>query len=166
MRGQLILALLELRVIFVPTVFNLSDKVLTDLEIKVLEKGLDFASIQRKINEPESKKDFADFCRRMRSKWFFRNEPTPQFSEIPAFSPKFSWKPLKGHPNLEVFLNRLENEIFKMAFDNLKRRNTSKEEWQAIRALVDDRAIAIKRADKGSCVVVWHRMDHLLEAEK
>ena len=50
------------------TVFNLSDKVLTDLEIKVLEKGLDFAPIQRKINEPESKKDFAGFCRRMRSK--------------------------------------------------------------------------------------------------
>ena len=60
----------------------------------------------------------------------------------------------------------MENEIFKMAFDNLKRGNTSKEEWQAIRALADDRAIAIKRADKGSCVAAWDRMDHLLEAEK
>ena len=50
------------------TVFNLSDKVLTDLEIKVLEKGLDFAPIQRKINGPESKQDFADFRRRMRTK--------------------------------------------------------------------------------------------------
>ena len=35
------------------TVFNLSNRVLTDIEIKVLEKGLDLASIQRKINEPE-----------------------------------------------------------------------------------------------------------------
>ena len=33
--------------------FNLSSRVLTDIEIKVLEKGLDFASIQKKINEPE-----------------------------------------------------------------------------------------------------------------
>ena len=32
------------------TVFNLSDTVLTDIEIKILEKGLDFAPIQRKIN--------------------------------------------------------------------------------------------------------------------
>ena len=48
--------------------FNLSNKVLTDLEIKVLEKGLDFAPIQRKINEPELKQDFEDFCRRMRTK--------------------------------------------------------------------------------------------------
>ena len=86
----------------------------------------------------------------MHTKWFFRNEPTPQFSEVPAFSPKSSWKPPKGHPNLEVFLSQLENEIFKMPFDKLKHSNTSKEKWQAIRALTDDCTIVIKRAD--SCV--------------
>ena len=37
------------------TVFNLNKKVLTDTEIRVLEKGLDFAPIQNKINEPELK---------------------------------------------------------------------------------------------------------------
>ena len=148
------------------TVFNLSNRVLTDLEVKVLKKGLDFALIQRKINEPELRQDFADFCRRMRTKLFFRNKPTPQFSEVPAFSPKSSWKPPRGHPNLEVFLSQLENEIFKMPFDNLKHCNTSKEEWQVIRALADDRTIASKRADKGSCVAVWDIMDYLLEAEK
>ena len=35
------------------TVFNLSNRVLSENEIKVLEKGLDFAPIQRKINKPE-----------------------------------------------------------------------------------------------------------------
>ena len=35
------------------TAFNLSKKVLSDAEIKLLEKGLDYAPIQRKINEPE-----------------------------------------------------------------------------------------------------------------
>ena len=35
------------------TVFNLSNKVLTEDEIKILEKGLDFAAIQRKVNEPD-----------------------------------------------------------------------------------------------------------------
>ena len=43
-----------------------------------------------------------------------------------AFSLKSSWKPPKGHPNLEVFLSQLENEIFKMPFDNLKHSNESK----------------------------------------
>ena len=39
-------------------VFNLSKKVLTDTEIGVLEKGLDFATIQNKANEPELRTDF------------------------------------------------------------------------------------------------------------
>ena len=34
-------------------VFNLGRKVLTDNEINVLEKGLEFAPIQRKLNEPK-----------------------------------------------------------------------------------------------------------------
>ena len=48
------------------TVFNLSKETLTDTEICVLEKGLDFA--QNKINEPELRTDFKDFCRRMQIK--------------------------------------------------------------------------------------------------
>ena len=48
----------------------------------------------------------------------------------------------------------------------LNHTNTSKEEWQTIRALSDDRTIIITRADKGSSAVVWDRMDYLLEAEK
>ena len=40
------------------TVFNLSHKILTEIEIKVLEKGLDFALVQRTLNEPELRKEF------------------------------------------------------------------------------------------------------------
>ena len=90
------------------TVFTLSKKVLTDIEIKVLEKGLDSALIQNKINEPELRRDCEEFCRRMRLKWHFRNEPTPFFKETPVFAPQLAWKPTKGHPNLEVFLSQIE----------------------------------------------------------
>ena len=69
-------------------VYNFSKKILHEKEVKVLGKGLDFALIQNKINEPELRKDFKEFCRRMRIKWHFRNGITPQFSEIPAFTPK------------------------------------------------------------------------------
>ena len=57
---------------------------LTDGEIKILEKGLDFAPIQRKINEPELKQDFKDFCRSMRLKWYFWGE-RQEFSELQHF---------------------------------------------------------------------------------
>ena len=80
--------------------FNLSKKVLTDFEIKVLGKGLDYAAIQNKIDETKLRRNFKEFCRRMRHKWHFHNEPTPYFKETPVFAPKSTWKPPKGHPNL------------------------------------------------------------------
>ena len=63
------------------TVFNLGSRVLSDSEIKVLEKGLDFPPIQGKIDEPKLRKDFNEFCRRMRINWNFRNESSQDFSE-------------------------------------------------------------------------------------
>ena len=53
-----------------------------------------------------------------------------------------------------------------MLFDKLKHSNTSKEDWQAIRASADDCTIVIKKADEGSCVVILDRMVYLLEAKK
>ena len=70
------------------TVFNLSKKVLNETEIKALEKGFDFAPIQNKINEPESRNIFEKFCRRMKIKWHVSNDITPKFSEIPTFTSK------------------------------------------------------------------------------
>ena len=79
----------------------------------ILEKGLDYAPIQRKINEPELRHHFNDFCR-MHLKWHFRDEPD-RFSETPAFRPMSTWVPPKGHPCLEVFLSQVEAELLKMS---------------------------------------------------
>ena len=53
-----------------------------------------------------------------------------------------------------------------MPFANLRHSNTSKEELETIRTLSYDRTIVIKKADKGSCVIVWDETDCLLEAKK
>ena len=99
------------------TSFNLSHRVLSDAETKTLEKGLGFGPIQRKINEPERfkelRKDFEEFCRRMRTKWHFRNGTTSDFSNVTAFALKFAWKPPEDHLNLEVFLSQVEPDLFK-----------------------------------------------------
>ena len=139
------------------TVFNPSGSVLSESEVKVLEKGLDFAPFQRKVNEPELRIDFEEFCRRMGIKSYFRNEISENFSEVPAFSPKSSWNPPQGHPNLEVDLSQVENELFSIADEPLRYSNLSKEEWIPIRSFVDDRSIVIKKPDKVSCIVVWDR---------
>ena len=137
------------------TVFNLRKKVLTEAEIKVLEKGLDYATIQNNYNEPELHSDFGEFCRRMHLKWYICNDPTPNFSEKPSFTPKSSWKPTTGHPNLGVFLSELEKQIFKIVDSKLGYSNFSKEEWQAMRALADDRSTVKKKLTKVQLLWFW-----------
>ena len=135
------------------TVFNLSHRILTETETKVLEKGLDYASIQKEINELELRKVFSEFYWRMRNRWYFRNEPTPKFSEVPCFKTKSSWKPPNGRPALEIFLSKVE-KIYVIFARNNKHTLTL-----TVR-------IGIKKADKRSCVVVWGRKDYLMKAEK
>ena len=100
---------------------NLSKKVITDAEIKVLEKGLDHAPIQNKVNEPELRSDFEECCIKMRLKWYFLNDPTPNFNEKPSFTLKLSWKPPKRHPILEVSLSEFEKGIFKTVDSKYKK---------------------------------------------
>ena len=110
------------------TVFNLSKKVLSDAEIKVLEKGLDYAPIQNKINEPELRKDFENLCRQMGLQWFLHDGPIPSFSKTPDFITKSSWNPSKGHPCLEVYLSQAEKELFEFSASHLCYSNFTKED--------------------------------------
>ena len=50
--------MIGLKVTFAQTVFSLSNRVLSDSEIKVLKKSLEFVPIQGKIDEPELRKVF------------------------------------------------------------------------------------------------------------
>ena len=68
--------------------------------------------------------------------------------------------------SLEVFLSQIEKELSELVKSLLNYSNFSKEEWQAMRSLVNDRSAVIKKADKGSCKVVCDREDHIAEAEK
>ena len=131
---------------------------------------MDFSPVQRSFNQPELRKDFEDFAKKMHIKciWNFRNEPSEHFYDTPAFRPKSSWKPPPGHPGFDLFLSQIEKYIF----ENLVKDSTpinsnmTKGEWDTLKGLVDDgRSIVIKKADKGSFVVVWCRDDYIKEAE-
>ena len=143
------------------TVFNLSHKVLTATEIKVLGRGLGFVPTPNLTNEADLRRNFEDFSRKMRCRWYFRNKPLDDFSNVPAFRPKSQWKPPAGHPCVELSLNRLEKELFLFLPGKPQSYNLTKEEWKAMRNLADDRSVIIQPADKGSCVVIWDREDYL-----
>ena len=98
----------------------------------------------------------------MRCKWFFRNEPT---EDSPAFRIKSNWSLPKGHPVLEMFLSQMEGDIFSLLLGISTSYNITKEEWKVMRGLAEDCSIVTKPAYKGSCVVVWDKLDYLAEAE-
>ena len=100
----------------------------------------------------------------MRIRWNFRDQPSEDFSDKPVFRPKSNyWKPPPGHPGLQLFLCQLEKEILNgLLNDSISIPSImSKEEWEALRGLADDRS-----ADKGFCMVVWYRDDYIKEANK
>ena len=65
-----------------------------------------------------------------------------------------------------IYIYIFEQELLKDAEIPLRYSNLSSEEWEAIRSFADDRSIVIKKADKGSAVVVWDRDDYVKEAQK
>ena len=58
------------------TVFNLSNKVLSQTKISVLEKDLGVLPTPNMINEVDLRRDFNEFSRKMRCKLYFRDEPS------------------------------------------------------------------------------------------
>ena len=101
----------------------------------------------------------------MRCRWYFRNEPSHNFSNVPAFRPKSQQKQPTGHPCVELFLSRLEKELFSFLPGKPQNYNLLKEKWKwkAMHNLAEDWSIIIKPANKGSCVVIWDREDYLVE---
>ena len=147
-----------------PNVVNLSQRNLTETEISLLSKGLNFVPTPKEVNISEIKADLEAFGRKLRLKWHFRDNTT--VVAYNPFKPKSTFNPFRNDPTIEVYLSMLEEEIVNLtkqensdSFDNL-----TKAEKEALRNLSADKSIIIKGADKGSAVVVWDRLDYLKEA--
>ena len=141
-------------------------KVLTETEIRILEKGLGFAAIPTKINETDLRADFNEFARKIRCQWFFHNEPTENFSKAPAFCVKLNWNLPKGHTAIENFLSKFETEVFSVLPGTPLDYYLSKEEWLIMSGLAEDWNIIIKPTDEDSDAMVWDWEDCTAEADR
>ena len=128
----------------------MSKKILTETEIRALERGLSLTPAPNVINEENLRREFDDFNRKMRCNWYFRNGPSKNVGSIPAFKLKSFWKPPASHPGVELCLSKLEGELFSFLTVRSQSYNLSKEEWQTVRNLAEDHLIIIKPDDKGS----------------
>ena len=77
----------------------------------------------------------------------FREDEFP-FTERPSFTSKSLCEPPKVNPSLELFLNQTEKELSEDCKPNLSYLDFSKEEWQCVCFLANDRSILIKKQTK------------------
>ena len=100
------------------------------------------------------------YGRKLRLMSHFRNDHR-EF-DVNPFKKKSKFNP-KGDAAIEMYLNRLEEEILSLD-EKISYSNLTKGERNTLYLLRDDLSIIIKEADKGSAVVVWDREDYLREA--
>ena len=171
-------------------VVNLSNRVLTQTEIDILEKGLKFCPTPGEPNMYEIHKDLRTFFRRMRLKAHFTEDPdlqpppsqnnsilnfvtrgTPQGApdiNLSKFKPKSDWEPKDEHkdPVLETFFKCVQNDIGYFTQREARVKNITKSEKEAIESLSKDPNIVIKKADKGTAVVIMNTTDYINEANR
>ena len=107
--------------------------------------------------------ELENFDRKLRLKWFFRNDER-QFN-INPFKQKSKFNPRKNDATIEFYLNRLEEEILSLDM-KISCSTLTRGERNALYSLRDDTSINIKDAYKGPGAAVWNRDDYLEEAKK
>ena len=170
------------------TVINLSDIELTTDQISALQKGLTFCPTPSAPNKALIWNDFKDFHRRLCLKAHFHkdnghlNHLSPEENELIEFMAsnmdefenpyedihrqfinKSTWKPQGIHTSLEVFQRAFKNGLLQSKIKFTKKRNLSKKQFTGIKELCENPEIVIKKADKGSAVVVLNSTDYLRE---
>ena len=148
-------------------VVNLSKRTLSQAEVALLFKGLTFSPALSDLDKAKLKDDIEKFKRRMRLKWFFRDEPdSKDLSTTNKFKCKSSWSPSVTDTLLDSYLSVLEKESSAIPVEGKSYSNLSQPEISALRCLKQDRNVVIKGVDKGSAVVAWDRCDYILEANR
>lgn len=145
-------------------VVNLSTRILTDMEYKVLSKGLNFIPTPLDNRIVGLDDSFYDFCRQIRLKYFFSTRP--QFSRpFHPFYSKSTWDPPLASPAIEDYFCKTRLEL-----DKLRplpcNRNITRLERRTIQQLSKNKDIVIKRADKGSAIVIENYSDYIKNGQK
>ena len=145
-------------------VVKLSRWNLTDSEISLLAKGLDFVPNSNRIDKTKLKMELETLGRILRWKWLFKNEEN-EF-DLDQFKPKSSFNPRDKEAATEVYMSSLEEKLMKIKIAKDKYNNLTSKEQQVVYDLKKDKNIVVKGAGKGFGVVVWDRGDYIKEVEK
>ena len=152
-------------------VVNLSNKILSDSELSLLSKGLTFVDTPPPPDLGVLVEDLSKFHLSIRRKLAiskFQNDQTPKRPESTPFDHSKFKNPSRWNPPGPVILEHMAllNEAQILESNKIpkqNRRNMTNAEFTAKKDLANDKSIIIKKADKGSAVVVQNHSDYINE---
>ena len=153
------------------------DLPLTDDQLSVLQRGLNFVPLSASNDEFSTRRDIELFYRRLRLKAYYHDkevssptvhhDDTPTARAIERLVPKSSnWCPPTGlNKSLDHVIDCCRSDINRLDFDSrCTRSNFSSAERRVLLSLKAENNFVIKRADKGGATVVWRKDLYLAEA--
>ena len=142
-------------------VINLSDKILTNPQISVLNKGLGFVPSNNIITIDQLNKDISTFERRLQLHYFFKSKNNPEddtpleFIKPTILSTNSDWWPRKLNPHITAFCLKVKTLINKTLHAK-RNTNLTQESLTALRELKADKTIIIKKCDKGGGIAIMN----------
>ncbi|XP_030051899.1 uncharacterized protein LOC115465513 [Microcaecilia unicolor] len=141
-------------------IVNLSNYHLSEVEERVLSKGLTFVPTSRHFPF-QFHVDFEKFIRSLQLRMFFKDFKSA-FSDCVAKSTWIPPGPL--NPALLIFKQLVLQDVEQLEVSQYRgRSNMSKEEFLAIQKLKNETSIVIRKADKGGAILVLNRTYYLDE---
>ena len=145
-------------------ILNLSSKTLSQPQLSLLSKGLGFVpTIDRALDFTEG---IQCLTRTLRIRYRFqeqdRLEQETEKYKPPPFKPKSTWAPPQADPATELYLSSLPLKLSSLEKGPCLQ-NLSRAEWRALSSLRKDSSLVIKKADKGSCLVVEDTREYIAD---
>lgn len=138
-------------------ILNLSSHNLTAPQKRVLNKGLNFVLNENTL--PDYEEARTKLTRQLRLQHFFRDTDNIHIKQKTPFKKKSTWNPPPADTETENYLEHMPSKFNAMEQRPL-RPNLNKAERAAMKELTRAEII-IKKADKGSCLVVENRSDYI-----
>ena len=144
-------------------IVNLSDYELTEPEKSLLRKGLKFVPTPTSLNRTELAVDTKKYCRRMRLKEFFADQPATTVTnkyKTSTFTPEYG-----RDRTLDNYLQTLSNTIQGIKGEKV-RSNLTEDEKKGLESLRKNTSIVIFPADKGGALVIQNRTSYIETAKE
>ena len=147
-------------------VINLTDRDLTDPELRLLSKGLNFTPLPPNVDRLSLRQSVADFERNLRLAEFFHCDSDSASNFVPKdlkFREKSTWTPPANRDkHLDSYISVITSKIMS-ASENRAFSNLKPDEREALRDLKSRSDIVIRDADKGSATVIMDRQRYIDE---